>query len=284
MRAARAAAPSAEPLRLSIAPRAGVAKPPARARTFYKVVAVRADGMFCSIFDGQTIYPLHRITRVPSGVYACNTIEAVVAHGTRRLPRRSALLDSPRAILRLIGWLEDGSEPTPSITGKYRLDAVLPVAVLPWSSTPLHERIPPQMVAPQLQGRLFTSQPPGAATRFPDAMVTGGASWRSRGTHSFSEHMQALTAQLHEDILTMQHTLEGLRVCFCRPCLCRCTIILQGSVAGADRTLPRIAGHKSTRCCAYRLNARTRRIGGRLATACTAASIALRVRQCKRRG
>jgi hypothetical protein len=206
--------PQDTPLRLSIH-RGQTLRPPPHARCFYKVVAVRADGMFVSIFDGRTEYPLEQTTCVRSGIYASASIEAVVMHGRLRLPRRSALLDAPRAILRLYGWLEDGSDPVPSVTGKYRLDSVLPVAVLPWSSSQAHAQVPPQWVPFSPQRRPSTAPPAGPAPRSASASMTGAATYRERGAHHFSEHMQAFTAQLHEDILAMQETLQGLRVRRC---------------------------------------------------------------------
>jgi hypothetical protein len=173
---------------------------------------VRVDGMFVSIFDGRTEYPLLQTTSLRTGIYASDSIEAVVLHGRLRLPRRSALLHAPRAILRLYGWLEDGPAPVPSVTGKYRLDSVLPVAVLPWSSSDAHAHVPPQALASSPPRRPSSAPPAGREPRSPSASRTGGAAYRERGRHLFSEHMQAFTAQLHEDILAMQETLEGLRV------------------------------------------------------------------------
>jgi len=210
---------SSEPLWLSIAHDPRGEGTPRHAQRFYKVVAVRPDGMFVSIFDGRTEYPLRRATRMRTGIYACDSIAAVVAHGRRRLPRDCALLDAPRAILRVHGWLEDGSAPVASATGKYRLDAVMPVAAIPWSSVAAHARLPPQTVAPPptqrpatappRQGRSWASEP---APRSPAASLNAAESWRQSGTRRFSEHMQAGTAQLHEDVLAMQETLQGLRV------------------------------------------------------------------------
>jgi len=177
--------------------------------------------MFVSIFDGRTEYPLEQTTRLRTGIYASDSVEAVVVHGRLRLPRRSALLDAPRAILRLYGWLEDGSDPVPSVTGKYRLDSVLPVAVLPWSSSVAHAQVPPQAIVSIPERRPSTAPPARPAQRPAPASMTGAATYRERGTHLFSERMQAFTAQLHEDVLAMQETLEVLTVrcsAQCRAC------------------------------------------------------------------
>ena len=101
--------------------------------TFYKVVAV-VDGKFFSIFDGRTMYKLSKVTAPPNGCWVCPSLSAVLHHATR-LPLRSALLDVPRAILRVSGWKEfhlpipDGHASNHS---KTLVTHVLPLDVLPY--------------------------------------------------------------------------------------------------------------------------------------------------------
>ncbi|EOD08323.1 hypothetical protein EMIHUDRAFT_371478 [Emiliania huxleyi CCMP1516] len=112
------------------------------------------------------------------------------------------MLDAPRAILRCWGWRLDGSLPAPVGTpGKYRLDALLPIAALPWSSTGGHDGIPPySQLRPPARGVA------SAVVCGPAALRRGGARWSSR----VSEQLQAATVRLHEDVLRMSGALEGL--------------------------------------------------------------------------
>ena len=148
---------------------------PHHAKLYYKVVAARDDGSFRSIYDGTTNYAVGEVT-TGSPLYACHSIGAVVVHGRHRLSDECAMLDAPRAILRCWGWRLDGSLPAPVGTpGKYRLDALLPIAALPWSSTGGHDGIPPySQLRPPARGVA------SAVVCGPAALRRGGARWEQR--------------------------------------------------------------------------------------------------------
>ena len=157
---------------------------PHHAKLYYKVVAARDDGSFRSIYDGTTNYAVGEVTTGPP-LYACHSIGAVVVHGRHRLSDECAMLDAPRAILRCWGWRLDGSLPAPVGTpGKYRLDALLPIAALPWSSTGGHDGIPPYSeLRPPARGVA------SAVVCGPAALRRGGARWEQRrcGTQASRE-------------------------------------------------------------------------------------------------
>jgi hypothetical protein len=89
----------------------GATRVPRRAREYYKAVAV-VEGRFFSIYDGTTEYQLHQESHNPRGIWVCPDLFSMVQHTRRSLPRRSRLLEAPRATIRLLGWNADGSMPS----------------------------------------------------------------------------------------------------------------------------------------------------------------------------
>ena len=109
-------------------------RPPSTARTYYKVVACEdaTSSRFVSIYDGRTHYAMDTTTS-PAGGPGLLTCSPWFNAST--LPSRSARLNAPRVILRLLGWNSQGQEPVVSpahagSTTKRLVSHVRPVAVL----------------------------------------------------------------------------------------------------------------------------------------------------------
>ena len=102
---------------------------------FYKAVAVVDGSRFFSVFDGTTEYLVGRVSSPPGGCFVCPTLSAVLVHAAK-MPVRSALYESPRAVLRVAGWNAHGRAPSwpeghPPSKDKLLVSHVRPISVLP---------------------------------------------------------------------------------------------------------------------------------------------------------
>ena len=179
---------------------------PSRARVYYKAVAVVGNELR-SIYDGTTVYVFGVKTFKASGIWVCPDLDSLIRHMRRRLPRRSALADAPRVVLRVLGW-DEATPPVathPSVE-KLAVTSVVPTAVLPYSA----EGIPDGWTGPQraaVNGSGARSRPRSA-----EARMSSAAAWRQFGGGGpQSERMQAITAQLHEDVAEAQARLRTLQ-------------------------------------------------------------------------
>lgn len=185
-------------------------RPPARARSYYKCVAISGD-QFVSIFDGRTRYELNGVTSPPGGCFVSPDLISVVRH-SQVLPSRSARLGAPRVILQVLGWSSGGNRPaTPRNHGsepdKELVEHVMPVAVLPYTAAgqpgtaPGQEDFLSDSVA-TLSSRPSSAPPP----RPPELRMSAGSAARSYGGQAREQavRLQAATVGLHEDVLRMQ--------------------------------------------------------------------------------
>jgi hypothetical protein len=197
-------------------------RPPASARTYYKVVACddATNGQFVSIFDGRTKYALDVTTSPVGGAWVCPDLLAVVQHaGT--LPSRSARLNSPRVILQCLGWNDRGNVPRASpahasSSTKLLVSHVRPVAVLPYTAagqpgTPagLEDFLTDDIAMLSSSERPSTAPPPSRPAEL--LMRQGEATRTFGGGLQRAQRLQAATAALHEDVLNAQARLRRVR-------------------------------------------------------------------------
>ncbi|KAG2434232.1 hypothetical protein HXX76_007957 [Chlamydomonas incerta] len=89
--------------------------PPVYARRMYKLVALDADGVPTSIYDGATkYYPGVTVFNNAQpdhcgGLYVYPSYEECLRAGARGFPRASRLAHAPRAIAVVLAWNHDGS-------------------------------------------------------------------------------------------------------------------------------------------------------------------------------
>ena len=141
-------------------------------------------------------------------MWVCPDLLAVIRHTRRRLPQRSALISAPRVVIQLLGWNTDGTDPRadPALD-KLAVTNIVPTAILPYSAA---QGIPEDWVGP-MHATLLGSphQPHSAPSSRP---MSAAIAWRLYGGgEPQSERIQALTAQLHEDVTEASERLLAAR-------------------------------------------------------------------------
>eukprot|EP00966_Prymnesium_polylepis_P116686 2696935-Prymnesium_polylepis.2 len=182
---------------------------PSHACVYYKAVAV-VDGSLLSIFDGETVYECGVHMQRGTGIFVCAELLSVVRHTRQRLPRRNALLDAPRVILRLLGWNWDGTVPAGEPgSEKLAVTDVIPIAVLPYSAADggVPDTIRTQRAT--VVGALPGSE--GQRPRTAESRLSPGAAWQLYGGgEPQSERMQAATVRLEEDVVDATERLQQI--------------------------------------------------------------------------